>query len=68
MHQSLEKRKEFHLSLTYELTGLDQISVTPIENDIPYFTSTSYLLEVDNFNVTLIVKTPRHRFVHNCCS
>lgn len=59
-NQAFEQRKEFHTALALELSRLDNITVIPLESDKPDFTTSSFLLEIDNFNVTLIVKTPRN--------
>lgn len=60
VRNSYNRRQEFHLELIRELSSIEFLKLIPAENDMPQFTSSSYLLQMGDFIVTAIVKTPSH--------
>ena len=63
VNQSFQKRQEFHLGLLYELQDNENITFVPLENDMPNFTSSSYMVEIQDFPVVFIAQTPAHKLV-----
>lgn len=54
-----QKRQEFHLNLLYELQECKLIhEVILLETDIPNFTSSSYMIDVEDFPIMMIAQTP----------
>lgn len=53
----------FHIGLYFQLTRFEDVSVTPVENDMPHFTFNSFIVEAQNFSVLVIVKTPSNGLV-----
>lgn len=63
MSESFQKRQQFHLGLLYDLRESELITLTPIENDMPKFTMSSYMVEIEDFPVVIIAHTPVDRLV-----
>lgn len=58
--QNYDRREEFHLNMLQNLTTLNDVSVKPLESDMPHFTSSTYMIEINDYPIIVIIRTPSY--------
>ncbi|KAK3917366.1 BRISC and BRCA1-A complex member 2 [Frankliniella fusca] len=58
--ESYEKRQEFHLKMLQNLSSTNNVSIKLLESDMPHFTSSTYIIEVNDYPILAIIQTPSY--------